>query len=86
MVGGTHSPLLGPEVVGQRIVVRRIVPGEVGPTGGPAFADTLGICLGWDPCQVRTEAGETVTIPLELIVSGKPVPPRPERRRPRRND
>ncbi len=77
MSGGTHSPYLGAHVVGQRVVVRRLVPGEAGPTGGPAFVDVLGECVAWDPCVVLTADGERVTIPLELIVSGKPVPPRP---------
>ncbi|WP_147384760.1 hypothetical protein [Nocardioides cavernaquae] len=79
MADGTRSPYLGPHVVGQRIVVRRLVPGETGPTGGPAFTDVLGVCVAWDPCVVRTDRG-TVTIPLAEIVSGKPVPPRPSQR------
>lgn len=71
--------MLGPHVVGQRIVVRRLVPGVTGPTGGPAFTDLLGVCLAWsaEGCVVQPEEGAAVTIPLELIVSGKPVPPRP---------
>lgn len=74
---GRH--LLGPHVVGQRVVVRRLVPGEIGPTGGPAMTDVLGTCLAWstDSCVVAPESGDPVTIPLALIVSGKPVPPRP---------
>jgi hypothetical protein len=77
MTDGTRSPYLGPHVVGQRIVVRRLVPGETGPTGGPAFTDVLGICVSWDPCVVETATGARVVIPLAEIVSGKPVPPRP---------
>lgn len=76
MTDVTRSPYLGPHVVGQRVVVRRMLD-ETGPTGGPAFTDVLGTCTGWDPCVVLTEAGETVAIPLDRIVSGKPVPPRP---------
>lgn len=76
MSDGTGSPFLGDHVVGQRVVVRRLVPGETGPTGGPAFTDVLGDCIAWDPCVVVTAAGERVEIPVELIVSGKPVPPR----------
>jgi hypothetical protein len=79
MTDGTRSPFLGPHVVGQRVVVRRLVPGESGPTGGPAFTDVLGVCIAWDPCVVQTDRG-TVTIPLAEIVSGKPVPPRPSQR------
>lgn len=70
---------LGPHVVGQRIVVRRVLPGQTGPTGGPAMTDTLGECLSWGRglCEVRTAEGTVVTIHLADIVSGKPVPPRP---------
>jgi ribosomal protein S18 acetylase RimI-like enzyme len=77
MPDSTRSPYLGPHVVGQRVVVRRLVPGETGPTGGPAFTDVLGDCVAWDPCVVVTATGDRVEIPVELIVSGKPVPPRP---------
>ena len=71
--------VLGPHVVGKRVVVRRLVPGETGPTGGPAMTDVLGVCLAWseESCVVQPESGPPVTIPLVLIVSGKPVPPRP---------
>jgi N-acetylglutamate synthase len=76
---GAHT--LGPHVVGQRVVVRRIVPGETGPTGGPALTDVLGTCIAWGDgvCVVEPDGAgsrEAVTIPIGLIVSGKPVPPR----------
>ena len=73
---------LGPHVVGQRVVVRRLLPGETGPSGGPAMTDLLGICLRWSDgeCVVQPEEGPAVTIAVELIVSGKPVPPRPSPR------
>lgn len=43
------------------------------------MTDLLGTCLSWgdDACVVQPEDGEPVTIPLALVVSGKPVPPRP---------
>ena len=44
---GRH--LLGPHVVGQRVVVRHVVRGETGPTGGPALNDVLGVCRSWEP-------------------------------------
>lgn len=74
---GAHG--LGPHVVGQRVVVRRVLPGETGPTGGPAMTDTLGECLAWGDgrCVLRTAEGAEVTIRLADVVSGKPVPPRP---------
>jgi GNAT superfamily N-acetyltransferase len=65
--------------VGKRVVVRRIVRGESGPTGGPAMTDLLGVMTTWTPADttVRAEDGRLVTIALADIVSGKPVPPRP---------
>jgi ribosomal protein S18 acetylase RimI-like enzyme len=70
---------LGPHCVGQRVVVRRLVHGESGPTGGPAMTDLLGTMLAWSATDtvVEAESGERVRIALADIVSGKPVPPRP---------
>ena len=69
-------------MVGQRIVVRRILPGETGPSGGPALTDVLGVCLSWadGTCVVQREDGTTIAISTSHIVSGKPVPPRPSPR------
>src|SRR5262245_55148840 len=76
---GSH--LLGPNVVGRRIVVRRLVRGERGPSGGPAMTDHLGVCTAWEDgyCLLETDRG-TVAVPVSDIVSGKPVPPRPSLR------
>jgi ribosomal protein S18 acetylase RimI-like enzyme len=73
---------LGPHVVGQRVVVRRVLPGETGPTGGPAMTDVLGVCESWADglATVRREDGSLVEIRIADIVSGKPVPPRPSAR------
>jgi len=70
---------LGPHVVGSRVVVRRVLPGETGPSGGPAMTDVLGVCTAWGEgrCVIAPEDGEPVEIRLSDIVSGKPVPPRP---------
>ena len=62
-------------------MVRRLVPGETGPTGGPAFTDLLGELLSWPSSPdgaavVRSADGSDHEIALDLIVSGKPVPPR----------
>ncbi|MCW2773437.1 MAG: GCN5-related N-acetyltransferase [Nocardioides sp.] len=75
----TSQHLLGPHVVGTRIVVRRILRGETGPSGGPALTDLLGVCTSWGDgvCVVQPETGDPVTIATADIVSGKPVPPRP---------
>lgn len=72
---------MGPHVVGVRVVVRRVLPGERGPSGGPAMTDVLGTCLSWGDglCVVQpdgAESAEPVRIPIADIVTGKPVPPR----------
>jgi N-acetylglutamate synthase len=74
--------MLGPHVVGQRVVVRRVLRGETGPSGGPALTDLLGTCVSWadGTCVVQPETGPAVAIALADIVSGKPVPPRPSPR------
>ncbi|WP_110181993.1 GNAT family N-acetyltransferase [Nocardioides solisilvae] len=74
---GSHT--LGPHVVGLRVVVRRLLRGETGPTGGPAFTDVLGTCRRWADglCVLEREDGTVVEVRVADIVSGKPVPPRP---------
>jgi GNAT superfamily N-acetyltransferase len=64
--------------VGQRVVVRRLLPGESGPSGGPAMTDVLGILESVDDesLRVRRENGDVVLIDRALLVTGKPVPPR----------
>jgi ribosomal protein S18 acetylase RimI-like enzyme len=61
------------------VVIRRLVHGETGPTGGPAFTDLLGICTAWGTTSmtVAPAGSAPVEILLADIVSGKPVPPRP---------
>jgi GNAT superfamily N-acetyltransferase len=77
-----HVSVLGPHVVGHRVVVRRVLRGETGSTGGPAFRDVLGVCLSWGDgaCVVQPEGAPAVHIAFGDIVSGKPVPPRPSTR------
>lgn len=77
-------PALGGHVVGQRVVVRRLLRGETGPSGGPAMTDVLGVCEAWPDdgegdVVVRRERGDRVRIPVRDVVAGKPVPPRPSR-------
>lgn len=73
---------LGPACIGSRVVVRRVLPGLTGPSGGPAMTDVLGVMESWDATttSVRTEDGSLVVIRRAEIVSGKPVPPRPSPR------
>ena len=70
---------LGPSCVGLRVVVRRTLPGETGPTGGPAMTDVLGILEEWGDTTltVRHEDGTRVVVDRAHVVAGKPVPPRP---------
>jgi ribosomal protein S18 acetylase RimI-like enzyme len=74
-----QPPGLGPHLVGQRVVVRRLLRGETGPSGGPAMTDLLGVMESWeaDATAVRDASGTLTVVPLADIVSGKPVPPRP---------
>jgi ribosomal protein S18 acetylase RimI-like enzyme len=74
----TGRHLLGPHVVGSRVVVRHLVRGERGPSGGPAVTDVLGVCTAWgEEVVLRRDDGREVTVARRDIVSGKPVPPRP---------
>jgi hypothetical protein len=68
--------------VGHRVVVRRLVPGERGPSGGPALTDVLGTLESWSgpDLVVRRTDGVLIRIPTELVVAGKRIPPRPRRR------
>ncbi len=59
--------------------MRRVLPGETGPSGGPALTDLLGVMESWSAAvtTVRAGSGVLVTIAINDIVSGKPVPARP---------
>lgn len=62
---------LGPHVVGQRVVVRHLLP------DGRA-TDVLGTCTSWgaDTLTIDREGHGPVVVPLADVVTGKPVPPR----------
>ncbi len=61
------------------MVVRHLLPGETGPSGGPRMTDVLGVMESWagGVTRLRTESGTVVSVPVADIVSGKPVPPKP---------
>jgi N-acetylglutamate synthase len=66
--------------LGERVVVRRRL-GD-GASGDGTLGDVLGELTGVDThLHVRTRSG-TVAVPLDTVVSGKVVPPRPVRRGP----
>ena len=60
---------VGPEQVGARVVLRRRAPGG-------RYVDLLGELLSWADgvARVRTRAGE-VTVPIDQVIAGRPVPP-----------
>ena len=72
---------LGPTCLGIRVVVRHLVTGETGPSGGPAMTDVLGVMESWDEASttLRRDDGTLVRIERATIVAGKPVPERPSR-------
>ena len=69
------------DLVGHRVVVRRVLRGETGPTGGPAYTDAIGILVAWSETEVTVRKSDdtTVTISQADIVAAKPVPPKPAR-------
>lgn len=69
---------LRPGDVGQRVVVRRVLTAELGPSGGPAMTDVLGVLEAWneESLSVRRADGRVFDIAHADIVTAKPVPPR----------
>ena len=78
---GWHMPL-DTTTVGRRIVVRYAV-GGTGPSGGPAMTDVIGRVRAVDETTVTLERrdGRTQAVALADVVTWKPVPERPLRRR-----
>ncbi len=68
--------------VGRRVVVRYAV-GGAGPSGGPALSDVIGRVRAVDAAAVTLERrdGRTQVVALADVVTWKPVPDRPLRRR-----
>ncbi|MDQ3663589.1 MAG: GNAT family N-acetyltransferase [Actinomycetota bacterium] len=64
--------------VGSRVVVRRRLGGERGPSGGQAMTDVIGALERFDDelVRVRREDGTLVEFARADVVAGKPVPPR----------
>ena len=78
-VGSPVPSGLGPHCVGLRVVVRSVLRGRQGPSGGPALTDVLGVMESWTDTTttVRREDGTVVEVARADVVAGKPVPPRP---------
>ena len=71
--------MIGPALIGRRVVVRRrhdIVDGR------QRFTDVTGeLCeFGSGRLTVLRDSGERVTVPLSDVVAAKPIPPRIQRR------
>lgn len=68
--------------VGNRVVVRRILRGERGPSGGPALTDVIGVLEQCDETHlvVRRKDGSVVRIEVADVTAAKTVPPPPTRR------
>ena len=76
------SPGIGPADVGQRVVVRRKLSGQRGPTGGQAYSDVLGILEHWgeDVLRVRRADNTIIELLIAEIARAKRIPPPPEPR------
>ena len=72
---------ISPDDVGHRVVVRRRLPGETGPTGGQAYTDVLGILEHCDAATVRVRRsdGRLVEMATADIAHAKRIPPPPTR-------
>lgn len=69
---------IGQADLGTRVVIRWRRPA---PDGNDEIADVLGIleAAGAEAFTVRRDSGEAVTIPLDRVLAGKAVPPKPVR-------
>ncbi len=70
--------------VGHRVVVRRRLPGQTGPSGGQAYTDVLGIVEHFDAATVsiRRSDGTLAEMLIADVARAKRVPAPPARRRP----
>ena len=67
---------LNESMVGLRMSVRTLVPGEIGPTGGPAMTDVIGrvLAVGDGHATIERRDGELVDIRIEDVVVARQVP------------
>ena len=66
--------MIGPQDVGHRVVVRRVVGVR---DGRPLFTDVLGELTGYGESELTVEAKDgPVTLPIDAIVAAKRIPPR----------
>ena len=73
--------MLRNEHVGKRVVIRVRLAGDV---PGRRFTDILGELIEVNDAHLVVDRdGETITLDRSTVVAGKPIPPKPPRRRPR---
>lgn len=69
--------MIGPQDVGHRVVVRRVVGVR---DGRPLFSDILGELTGYGETELTVAAKlGPVTVPLDAVVAAKRIPPRTTR-------
>lgn len=75
--------MIGPADIGQRVVVRRRLLGQTGPTGGQAYTDIRGILEVWDELVLRVRRSDDgiVEMPIAEVARAKRIPPPPARAR-----
>jgi N-acetylglutamate synthase len=71
--------------IGRRVVIRSLVRGEKGPSGGPLMTDVIGYLreYGAGVAVVERRDGSLTQVAIADIVAAKPVPPPPPPRPPR---
>jgi hypothetical protein len=62
--------------LGRRVVVRSLVRGEKGPSGGPLMTDVVGFLreYGEGVAVVERRDGSLVRVRLDDVVAAKPLP------------
>lgn len=71
-------------LIGRRVVVRSLVPGERGPSGGPAMTDVIGVLESADEIEVTVRRSDGTSRRVAradlLVVKAVPPPPQPRSR------
>lgn len=62
--------------LGRRVVIRSLVKGEKGPSGGPLMTDVIGFLRAYSDgiAVVERRDGSLTRVAIEDIVAAKPLP------------